>query len=113
MVAPAAQEEARHLNSQELEMLHGIASERSFESGEEIFKEGDAGDGVYLLKDGAVGIFGLVGENVRRVFSHVGPGEFFGGMGVLEGKTGAAGARGLEPQTGYFVPPGGMLGRNE
>src|SRR5437868_3849377 len=109
MVAPAAQEEASHLNSQELEMLHGIASERSFESGEEIFKEGDAGDGVYLLKDGAVEISGLVAENVRRIFSHVGPGEFFGEMAVLEDKPRSACARALKPTTVYFVPREEML----
>jgi signal transduction histidine kinase len=109
MVAPEAREESGQLNSEELELLRGIASERTFETGEEIFKEGDAGDGVYLLKEGAVEISGLIAENVRRIFSQVGPGEIFGEMAVLEDKPRSACARTLKPTTVYFVPREEML----
>src|SRR5437868_15515252 len=86
----------------ELNGLRSIACERSFATGEEIFKEGDAGDGVYLVKNGAVEISGLVGQNARRVFSQVGPGEIFGEMSVLEDKPRSASARSTEPTTVYF-----------
>ena len=104
MVAPAAHEPASHLNSEELDLFREIASERSFEAGEEIFKEGDAGDGVYLVKEGCVEISGLVAESVRRVFSQVGPGEFFGEMAVLEDKPRSACARVVKATTVYFAP---------
>jgi len=59
----------------DLEELRKIASERTFPPGKEIFKEGDSGDGVYLVKKGAVEISGLVAPGVRHVFSSLGPGE--------------------------------------
>jgi len=46
---------------EEIRALHGIAHERAFAAGQEIFKEGDAGDGVYVVKEGLVEISGLVG----------------------------------------------------
>src|SRR5439155_17448081 len=109
MVTLEASQLSGSLNSDELDLLRGIASERTFASGEEIFKEGDAGDGVYLLKNGAVEISGLVGENVRRVFSQVGPGEIFGEMAVLEDKPRSACARAVKPTTVFFVPRAEML----
>src|SRR5580765_6736164 len=109
MVASETRGISSQLNSEELELLRSIASERTFETGEEIFKEGDAGDGVYLLKDGAVEISGLVAENVRRIFSQVGPGEIFGEMAVIEDKPRSACAIALKPTTVYFVPREEML----
>src|SRR5437762_136674 len=93
MVTLEASELFGELNSEELSGLRRIALERTFAPGQEIFKEGDAGDGVYLLREGAVEISGLVGENVRRVFSQVGPGEIFGEMAVIEDKPRSACAR--------------------
>src|SRR6266478_5477451 len=97
------------LGADELGGLRSIARERTFGQGEEIFKEGDAGDGVYLVKDGSVEISGLVGENVRRAFSQVGAGGIFGEMAVLEDKPRSACARALEPTTVYFIPRIEML----
>src|SRR5437773_1789979 len=92
------------LKPEELRALHGIAQERTFVAGQEIFKEGDAGDGVYVVKIGLVEISGLVGENVRHVFSKIGPGDIFGEMAVLEDKPRSACARASEPTTVYFMP---------
>src|SRR5437773_10042910 len=97
------------LDSQELSALRAIAAERSFVTGQEIFKEGEAGDGVYLVKMGSVEISGLLGQNVRRVFSQVAPGEIFGEMAVLEDKPRSACARATEPTVVYFIPRSEML----
>src|SRR5437867_3206203 len=111
MVTLEANDLFAQLNPEQLTSLRGIARERSFAIGQEIFKEGDAGDGVYLVKEGAVEISGLVGqnENVRRAFSQVGPGEIFGEMAVLEDKPRSACARAVEPTTVYFIPRSEML----
>src|ERR1700729_1701535 len=68
------------LQPHELKALQEAAQEKRFANGQEVFKEGDTGDGVYVVKEGQVQISSLVGNNVRHVFSEVKPGEFFGEM---------------------------------
>jgi len=98
-----------HLGSAELQALRHAAQERTFSKDAEIFKEGDIGDGVYLVKYGAVQISALVGENVRHVFSKIGPGEIFGEMAVLENKPRSACAVAAQNTTVYFIPRGVMM----
>src|SRR5579872_2181880 len=80
------------LKTHELKALQQVANEMSFVTNQEIFKEGDTGNGVYVVKNGLVQISGLVGPNVRHVFSRVRPGEIFGEMAVLENKPRSASA---------------------
>ena len=109
MVALEASQLFCQLNSQDLKALQQIAREREFSPGQEIFKEGEAGDGVYVVKDGWVEISGLVGKDERQVFSQVGPGDFFGEMAVLESKPRSACAVAAKPTTVYFIPRAEML----
>ncbi len=97
------------LKADELKALQGIAQEKSFAAGQEIFKEGDTGNGVYVVKDGLVQISGLVGQKVRHVFSRVRPGEIFGEMAVLENKPRSASAVATGETTVYFIPRDEML----
>jgi signal transduction histidine kinase len=97
------------LADDEQAMLRGAAQERSFAAKVEIFKEGDAGDGVYVVKEGQVEISGLVGENVRHNFSRIMPGDIFGEMAVLENKPRSACATAKEATTVYFIPRDDML----
>jgi signal transduction histidine kinase len=97
----------RHLNRAELQALRVIAQERSFAAGQEIFREGAPGDGVYFVKSGLVEISGGTGE--RRVFSRLGPGEFFGEMAVIELQPRSAAASAAENTEVYFLPRGEML----
>src|SRR5579872_1744597 len=97
------------LKPDELKMLQQAAQERSFADGQEIFKEGDTGDGVYVVKQGLVQISGLVGEKVRHVFSKVRPGEVFGEMAVLENKSRSASAVAVGETAAYFIPRDEML----
>ena len=68
----------------ELQQLQQTTEIKSFRSGQEIFREGDIGDGIYLVNDGSVQISALVGPGKRRVLYRVGPGDFFGEMAVLD-----------------------------
>jgi signal transduction histidine kinase len=97
------------LSPPELSALRGIARERSFSAGQEIFKEGDKGDGVYVVRDGLVEISGLVDQKVRLVFSQVGPGEIFGEMAVIEDKPRSASAIAKADALVYFIPRAEML----
>ena len=80
------------LSPPELSALRHIAREQTYSAGQEIFKEGDKGDGVYVVRDGLVEISGLVDQKVRLVLSQVGPGDIFGEMAVIEAKPRSAGA---------------------
>ncbi len=97
------------LAGRELKALGQAAAERAYASGEEIFKEGDTGDGVYAVKDGAVEISGLVGPKVRHTFSRVKPGDIFGEMAVLENKPRSASAVADGETVVYFIPRDAML----
>jgi CRP-like cAMP-binding protein len=97
------------LNPTDLSQLSRAAREKRFSAGQEIFKEGDAGDGVYAVRDGLVAISGLVDQRVRLSFAEVGPGDIFGEMAVIENKPRSACAVAKTETTVYFIPRAEML----
>jgi signal transduction histidine kinase len=104
MGALEASKPFRNLNPVEQEELRKIAVEKSFSAGAQIFKEGDAGDGIYVVKDGAVEISVAMNQNVQRVFAKLGSGEMFGEMAVLELKPRSATAIATADTRVYFIP---------
>jgi CRP-like cAMP-binding protein len=99
----------RNLSPDEFSLLRFITQEHPLAAGHEIFREGDAGNGLYFVKDGLVEISGLVGGNTRRVFSELGPGEIFGEMAVIEQRPRSATATTLKESVVYFIPRDEML----
>jgi signal transduction histidine kinase len=99
----------RQIAPKDMAPLRQAACERVFAAGQEIFKEGDEGDGVYVVKEGRVEISVRVGQEERRVFSQIGPGEFFGEMAVLEDKPRSACATAREQTVVDFIPRAAML----
>src|SRR5438132_3345427 len=97
------------LGPEDLGALGRMARERSFRAGQEIFKEGDAGDGMYVVKEGLVEISVLVRQNARHIFSQVLPGDIFGEMAVLEDKPRSASAVARQAAVVYFIPRAEML----
>lgn len=91
----------RHVDPEE---LRRIAQERKYSAGQDIFKEGDEGDGVFLVQEGLVEISGRVADKVRHVFSQAAPGDIFGEMAVIENKPRSAWATAAKPTTVYFIP---------
>ena len=91
------------LSPEELSTLRGIARERAFGAGQQVFDEGHTGDGMYVVKDGLVEISALVAPNVRRVFSRIGPGDMFGEMAVLDEKPRSARAVAVKATATYFI----------
>jgi signal transduction histidine kinase len=87
-----------------LRQLRAATRELRLTSGQEIFKEGDPGDGVYVVQSGAVQISAVVGTGERRVFSKVRPGEFFGEMAVLDNQPRSAHASAEGDTCLYFIP---------
>src|SRR5437763_3381204 len=109
MVTLAASKLVAELPPAELNRLLGMARAQRFASGQEIFKEGSNGDGVYVVQEGQVEISSLVGPEVRHVFLRVGPGDFFGEMAVLEDKPRSASAVAVRPTAASFIPRAEML----
>jgi len=97
------------LSEVELRQLRDVTRERSLAPGQEIFKEGDPGDGVYVVKAGAVQISAVIGTGERRVFSEVRPGEFFGEMAVLDHQPRSAHASAGGETVVYFIPREQMM----
>lgn len=99
------------LSATEIEALQPIARQLVFAAGQEVFKEGDAGDGLYVVAEGRVEISVPVNPQTRLVFSQIEPGDLFGEMAVLEDKPRSATAVAREPTTLYFLPRDEMLKR--
>jgi signal transduction histidine kinase len=99
----------RSLNQEELQALRFIAQERRLAPNQDIFREGDPGDGVYFVKDGAVEISSIVAGGSRHVFSQLGVGEIFGEMAVIEHRPRSATATAVTDAEVYFIPRGEML----
>ena len=98
------------LDPDERQGLRRIAQERRFVTGQEIFREGDPGDGVYVIREGAVEIAHFADQNEHRVFSRLGPGDIFGEMAVIENLPRSATAIAVQDVQVSFIPREEMLG---
>lgn len=92
-----------NFSPQEFERLREVTREKKYSTGQQIFKEGDPGDGLYLVKEGRVQISAIVSEGERKVLSQVGPGEAFGEMAVLDSEPRSASAIAEVDTTLYFI----------
>jgi signal transduction histidine kinase len=99
----------RMLNAAEANALGQIARERNFSGGQDIFNEGDNGDGIYVVKSGLVEIAINVAQDNRKVFAEISPGEMFGEMAVIELKPRSATATAAKDSTVYFIPRDELL----
>ena len=98
------------LDPDERQGLRRIAQERRFVTGQEIFREGDPGDGVYIIHEGLVEIAHFADKNEHRVFSRLGPGGIFGEMAVIENLPRSATAIAARDAQVSFIPRADMLG---
>src|SRR5271167_521642 len=93
----------RRLNRKELSDLREISQEKHFASGSQIFREGERGDGLYVIVSGSVQIAHVVGSEVRHVFSVLVAGEIFGEMAVIEDAARSATALAVADARLYFI----------
>jgi signal transduction histidine kinase len=94
----------RGLNDRELSGLRAILRKMPFAAGSQVFREGDRGDGFYVIGGGSVQIAHVVGTEVRHVFSVFGVGETFGEMAVIEDEPRSATALAATDTELYFFP---------
>jgi len=91
------------LGPDDLEKLRAVTREMSFAPQQTIFKEGDAGDGIFFVKEGTVQISALAGYGDSKVLSRIPAGEFFGEMAMLDSKPRSATAMAEDATTVYFI----------
>ena len=109
MVTLEASKLFRHLSPAELNAVRMVAREQRFAAGQEIFKEGDNGDGVYVVNEGVVEISVRVAPESRLVLSEIGAGDFFGEMAVVDFKPRSACAVAKAATLLSFIPRAEML----
>ncbi len=65
--------------------------EKDYKTGSVVFREGDAGSAMYIVKSGKVKIV-KKGKEVEKTLAVFGPGEFFGEMAIITGNLRSASA---------------------
>jgi len=74
------------LNENELAELAGLAIERSFNTGEFVFWDGDDPNWFYIVAEGRVKVFKHSSSGKDFIIAFFGPGEVFGEVAVFENK---------------------------
>ena len=93
------------LDDSDLALIRSVAEIRSFTTGETIFREGDAGDGIYVVKSGRVRITVVVGQQGEIMeFSKEGAGAIFGEMAIVDHRPRSASAIADQETKAWFIP---------
>ncbi|HAV92196.1 TPA: hypothetical protein DCW38_03335 [candidate division WOR-3 bacterium] len=70
-------------------MGDSVGIEKSLKNGEILFREGDVGDEMYLIKSGKMKIIKKVGEDTK-ILAVLSEGDFFGEMAIIDGSSRSA-----------------------
>ncbi len=73
-----------YFSVEEFEMVAGMVRRKQYKKGELIFREGEEGEELFLVEEGKVAISKPVQGNLEQVLAHLGPGDHFGEMAILE-----------------------------
>jgi CRP/FNR family cyclic AMP-dependent transcriptional regulator len=79
-----------------------LAEPFSVDAGVELFRQGDAADGMYAIHEGEIAIRVRVPGDTTREISRVGPGDFLGELALLDLGRRSASAIAVRPTSGYF-----------
>lgn len=84
------------LDNEELQTLSGLLESRRFQKGEIIFRRGDVGDCLYIIRQGVVEIFTETTDGEKILFAENTAGDVFGEISLLDGGPRTATAVALE-----------------
>jgi signal transduction histidine kinase len=105
MVALESSKIFDHLKPEEMDVIRQSMVTRNYTTGEAVFREGDAGDGIYVIQAGQVEISVLVGsEGERKVFAHEGVGALFGEIAMVDDQPRSASAITTQESEICFIP---------
>jgi CRP/FNR family transcriptional regulator len=83
----------RDLPPADLRSVAAIAREREYPSGAMVFSRSEAPTTLYLVLSGRVKIFSYSTTRKRKTFAYLGPGDFFGELGIITGSGRSASAQ--------------------
>lgn len=90
---------AKSFSAAEVAALAAKLQEHKFEQFQVIFKEGDEGDGMYLIVEGGVKITKKSGEGGEKVLTLLRPGDLFGEFALVESPPRSATAKTVQAST--------------
>ena len=93
----------RALSPSELDAVAGIVALREIGAGMELFHEGDAGDGLYLVVAGEINVI-KHGKDGELLLAKLGPGAVLGEMSLITSDARSASGRALAPTTVLHLP---------
>ena len=85
-------------------MDSGIADRRTYGAGDTIFREGDRGEGIYLVEKGSVEIFKRLPDGKKIVIGKIQAGGIFGEMAAIDERPRMASAAAMEHTICRIVP---------
>jgi CRP/FNR family transcriptional regulator, cyclic AMP receptor protein len=91
------------LSAAEIDAIAAIAAMRSVAADAELFREGDAGDGLYLVVTGEINIIKR-GQEGDHVLAKLGPGAVLGEMSLVTSDARSATGRALTDATVVHLP---------
>jgi CRP-like cAMP-binding protein len=94
----------KNLNRGELALVRKMIHLRQYQSGEVVFAEGQPGTGMYVIVSGRVDVVLNYRQADEIVLAHLGDGDFFGDMSLLDESPRSALALATEPAelAGFF-----------
>jgi CRP/FNR family transcriptional regulator len=92
------------LSSPQLAAIGQIAVEQRCRRGEDIFGEGESGNGFFVVAAGQVKIYKLSPEGKEQILHVINPGEPFGEVAVFAGRSFPANAQALQDSRLLFFP---------
>ncbi|MGA2544713.1 MAG: ATP-binding protein [Verrucomicrobiota bacterium] len=98
-----------HLLPGDLAKVRKVTREQSYSPNEPIFKEGDPGDGIYVVKDGIVSLTKVVAQGEARPLSRATEGDVFGEMAVFDDNPRSLGAVAEGKAAVYFIAKPDLL----
>lgn len=85
------------LDEAELEKLSRVAGRKRVERGASVVRAGDSTDSLYILLSGRAKVTNTDEEGREIILAWLGPGEFFGEMGLIDGSPRSANVVAAEP----------------
>lgn len=93
------------ISPEDMEAISRIAQPRSFPRGTVIFRQGDPGDGLYLIEEGRVKVF-LADEEEEEeevIVDLLGPGDYFGEMALIDAEPRSSGVATLQDTEVHLI----------
>jgi len=93
-----------HASASTLQSVAGSLRRRRFRRNEVIFHQGDPGDSLHIVANGAVKIILPSAEGEEAIIATLREGDFFGELSLLDGAPRSATAAALEPSETMVLP---------